>query len=53
VGHVLGRFSAEENAVMETVLVRAASQVECWLQAGIQKAMSQFNGAVRPNNEEK
>ncbi len=53
VGHVLGRFSPDEDAVMETVLVRAASQMECWLQAGIQKAMSQFNGAVSPKNEEK
>jgi len=52
-GHVLGKFSAAENALLETVLERAAGQLECWLDAGIQKAMSLFNGAVSPTNEEK
>jgi len=52
-GHVLGKFSTAENALLEKVLARAAGQVECWLDAGIQKAMSQFNGAVSPTNEEK
>ena len=52
-GHVLGRFGAAESALLEQVLERAASQLECWLDAGIQKAMSQFNGAVSPTNEEK
>jgi len=52
-GHVLGRFSAAENALLDKVLERAGGQMECWLDAGIQKAMSQFNGAVSPTNEEK
>ena len=52
-GHVLGKFGAAENALLEKVLDRAAGQLECWLDAGIQKAMSQFNGAVSPTNEEK
>lgn len=52
-GHVLGKFSAKENALLEEVLERAGNQLECWLNAGIQKAMSQFNGAVSPTNEEK
>ena len=52
-GHVLGKFSAEENALLEKVLKRAADQLECWLDAGIQKAMSQFNGTISPTNEEK
>ena len=52
-GHVLGKFSSDEGAVLEKVLERAAGQVECWLSAGLQKAMSQFNGAVSPMNEEK
>jgi PTH1 family peptidyl-tRNA hydrolase len=52
-GHVLGRFDGTENQVLDAVLERAADQVECWLSAGLQKAMSQFNGAVTsPNNEE-
>ena len=52
-GHVLGTFDAAENAVLEKVLERAAGQLECWLSAGLQKAMSQFNGVVNPTNEEK
>jgi PTH1 family peptidyl-tRNA hydrolase len=44
-GHVLGRFSAEENALLEKILERAGSQLECWLDAGIEKAM-QLNGKV-------
>ena len=51
--HVLGRFDATEWGWFENVLDRAVSQVECWLEDGLQKAMSQFNGAVSPTNEEK
>ncbi|MGA2246559.1 MAG: aminoacyl-tRNA hydrolase [Verrucomicrobiota bacterium] len=51
-GHVLGQFSAGDSALLDQVLERAAGQLECWLSAGIQKAMSQFNGAVSPMNEE-
>ena len=50
-GHVLGKFSAEENALLEKVLERAAGQLECWVTAGLQQAMNQFNGAVSPTNE--
>ena len=52
-GHVLGRFAADEAPRMEKVFGRAADQVECWLAAGIEKAMNQFNGVVDPANEEK
>jgi PTH1 family peptidyl-tRNA hydrolase len=52
-GHVLGKFAADENAILELVLERAAGQMECWLSAGLPKAMSQFNGAVSPTNEAK
>ncbi|HZI33195.1 MAG TPA: aminoacyl-tRNA hydrolase, partial [Candidatus Binatia bacterium] len=51
--HVLGRFNVGEKELLEKVLSRAAGQVECWLSDGLQKAMSQFNGAVSPTNEEK
>jgi hypothetical protein len=37
---------------MEAVLSVACDQVECWLDAGIQKAMSQFNGVVEDSNNE-
>ncbi len=51
-GHVLGRFEAAEAALVDRVLTAAGNQVECWLDAGIQKAMSQFNGVVDdPANE--
>jgi len=44
--YVLGRFSAAETELAEKVLSAAADQTEVWLKAGIQKAMSQFNGLV-------
>ena len=51
-GHVLGKFNKTEMAVMKKVLMAAADQMECWLDAGIQKAMNQFNGiAVDSENE--
>jgi len=45
-GHVLGRFSSTEAALADKVIIVASDQAEAWLEAGIQKAMSQFNGAV-------
>jgi PTH1 family peptidyl-tRNA hydrolase len=44
-GHVLGKFSAGDSALLEKVLDRAAGQLECWLDHGIEKAM-QLNGRV-------
>jgi PTH1 family peptidyl-tRNA hydrolase len=44
--HVLGRFSRDEQALLETVVRRAADQAECWWSFGTKKAMNQFNGAV-------
>ena len=52
-GHVLGVFSAAENVLLEKVLERAAGQLECWLSAGLQKAMSQFNGTISPTENKK
>lgn len=46
-GHVLSRFSAGEQEVLEKVLQRACDQVECWLKYGVARAMSQWNGAVK------
>jgi PTH1 family peptidyl-tRNA hydrolase len=50
---VLGKFEKDENVVLEKVLERAASQIECWLDAGLQKAMSQFNGTISPTENKK
>jgi peptidyl-tRNA hydrolase, PTH1 family len=49
-GYVLGRFGATEAATADMVIAAACDQAECWLTAGIQKAMSQFNGSVEPLN---
>ncbi len=45
-GHVLGRFGSTEARLVTKVLTVAADQATTWLKAGIQKAMSQFNGNV-------
>jgi peptidyl-tRNA hydrolase, PTH1 family len=44
--HVLAPFDAAETALMGRVLAAAAAQTECWLDDGIEKAMSEHNGAV-------
>jgi|SRR5580658_4863281 PTH1 family peptidyl-tRNA hydrolase len=51
--YVLGKFDPGESGLLEKVLERASNQVETWLEAGIEKAMSQFNGVVDSKNEEK
>lgn len=45
-GHVLGRFGSTEAKLAARIVTVAAEQAAAWLEAGIQKAMSQFNGAV-------
>jgi PTH1 family peptidyl-tRNA hydrolase len=52
-GHVLGKFGADESALLKKVLERAADQMACWVDAGLQKAMNQFNGVVDSTNKEK
>jgi PTH1 family peptidyl-tRNA hydrolase len=44
--YVLAGFAADERELMAKVLERAANQAECWLDAGIEKAMNRFNGTV-------
>ncbi len=51
--YVLGRFDSTEMALVDRVLAAACGQAECWLEAGIQTAMSQFNGAVPDPAEER
>jgi PTH1 family peptidyl-tRNA hydrolase len=43
-GHVLGRFQSTEQALVDKVLSAATEAAECWMDAGIQKAMNRFNG---------
>jgi peptidyl-tRNA hydrolase, PTH1 family len=52
-GHVLGRFGSTEAALADKVFRTAADQVDTWLTAGIQKAMSQFNGVLDDPAEER
>jgi PTH1 family peptidyl-tRNA hydrolase len=49
--YVLGRFNSTEAALMKKVLDRAASQMECWLDDGIEKAMNRFNGNIEQLNK--
>jgi len=51
-GHVLGRFARAEQALLERVLERAADQLECWLRAGLARAMNEFNGAATGSHNE-
>lgn len=51
--YVLAPFNAVETALVEQILQAACSQVECWLDAGIEKAMSQFNGAIKTPDEKR
>lgn len=46
-GHVLGRFTAEESEVFGRVLRHSVAQVTCWLEEGIEKAMTRYNGKAR------
>ena len=50
-GHVLGKFGADEQELLDKVLERAAAQVECYMAAGLEKAMCQFNGVVSAPSE--
>jgi peptidyl-tRNA hydrolase len=52
-GHVLGKFGADEKDLFAQVLAKAGEQIGCWLGAGIQKAMSQFNGPVNSQPQQK
>lgn len=51
-GHVLGRLDRHEIERFEKVLERAADQAQCWVDAGIQKAMNQFNGTLQVPEQE-
>ena len=41
--HVLGSFTADENVVLQQVLVRAVEAVNCVLSAGMNCAMNKYN----------
>lgn len=43
VGHVLGDFSEEEQALLDDVLERGANALRVWVKGGIVKAMNEYN----------
>ena len=51
--YVLSRFRPEEMDLLQAMSDRAVEQVECWLTAGIQKAMSKFNGLTTLQEQRK
>ena len=51
--YVLGKFDPVESEFLGKILERASNQIETWLEAGIEKAMSQFNGVIDTTNEKK
>lgn len=44
VDYVLGRFTAQQLEELDPALTRAADCVEAWLDEGIEKTMTKFNG---------
>jgi len=46
-GHVLGRFSAEDEAAVAAGLPKAVDACLCWAADGIEKAMNRFNAAPK------
>ena len=48
VNHVLGAFNAAEQEVIEGSLVRATAAVGCWLELGVEKAMTEYNQKIDP-----
>ena len=42
--YVLGRFSADQQSLLEPALNQAADAVQCWADFGLTAAMNRFNG---------
>jgi len=51
IDHVLGAFDADEMAVMQDVVHRAADGVICWATSGIESAMNRFNSLMVERND--
>lgn len=48
IGHVLSKFSPEEQETLPRLIDEAADAVELWLRKGVLEAMNLINGASRP-----
>jgi len=42
-GHVLARFRPEERPEVEQMIGRAVEAAGCWIEAGVERAMAEFN----------
>ncbi len=51
--YVLGKFGSTESTLADKVFTAAADQAQTWLEAGIQKAMTQFNGIALDSADER
>ena len=49
VGHVLGDFSREEEAVIDAAVAAAGEAVTCYVEQGLERAMTRYNG--RPDRQ--
>ena len=47
-GHVLGRFSAEEETLLATAMSKAVDACLLWATQGVEKAMNRFNAPDKP-----
>lgn len=48
IGHVLSKFSPEEQETLPRLIDESADAVELWLRKGVLEAMNLINGASRP-----
>ncbi len=51
--YVLGKFGSTESTLADKVFTAAADQAQTWLEAGIQKAMTQYNGIALESADER
>jgi peptidyl-tRNA hydrolase, PTH1 family len=51
VGHVLGRFAADERDQVSAAVLRAADATEMFLREGIERVMNAFNAAEKQDPE--
>ena len=47
--HVLAAFAADEREAADAMVAHAATALECWLERGLEEAISRFNRRLRPD----
>ncbi len=51
VSHVLGNFSEDELDGLSPVISKSVDVIECWMNEGIQTAMTEFNTSVKKKKD--